>query len=85
MSIPDLTKINEEEAIVASSPMVSVFLHGVIKRPVNEYLDIAIQCEWCDMRFALPRAVPEGWLAVGSGAATRYCCSLCAALEFPDE
>ena len=51
----------------------------------HDYVGHYIECEWCGVRFALPRAVPEGWLAVGSGVATRYCCSLCAALEFPDE
>jgi hypothetical protein len=84
MSIPDLTKIDEEAAIIAAQPMATIFLHGIIKRPfsgVGHY----IECEWCGVKFDLPRGVPEGWLAIGEGPAARYCCHLCAALEFPDE
>jgi hypothetical protein len=52
---------------------------------IRGYIGHYIECEWCGVRFVLPQAVPEGWRAIGSGAATRYCCSLCTALEFPDE
>ena len=51
---------------------------------IRGYIGHYIECEWCGVRFVLPRAVPEGWFAIGAGMATRYCCTACAKNNLPE-
>lgn len=82
MKAPDLTKL--EDAVVShKSLFTSVFLHGVIKRPITEEKRL-MSCAWCDQTHDYFDVTPDGWLKLGSGSTARHCCPLCIPNVMPD-
>ena len=83
MSLPDLTKLNEmteQELIATMPPLVSIFLHGTIKRPVGDVGQIQLSCGWCEEKTAYHNTTPEGWSLVGKSP----CCPACAPNVLPE-
>lgn len=80
MTLPDLTKLTEQELIATMPPLVSVFLHGVVKRPVGDAGHLHIACGWCDEKVQYNNTTPEGWSVIGNN----YCCSDCAQNVLPE-
>ena len=68
-----------------SQTTVSVFLQGVIKRPVDT--GWRVFCDWCDDRAECDDSIPDGWLAVSPRAdlVSRYCCPKCRKTELPSD
>ena len=62
------------------SQLVSVFLHGVIKRPVGDVGQIKLSCGWCEEKTDYHNTTPEGWALVGK----IHCCPTCAPMAFPE-
>ena len=79
MTLPDLTKLTEQELIATMPPLVSVFLRGSIRRPADAPPRL-MACGWCEDTHEYHDTTPDGWTWTGR----MHCCPACAPNVLPE-
>jgi len=70
----------QEKTLVAMKPFATIFLDGLIKRPVNDELGVYLACGWCGEKAEYRKTTPDGWVFVGMN----YCCPACSPNVLPE-